>query len=149
MDQGEKEMIMIDALSTRNRIKTLILLGISCFSAIASVIVGIDDNPPGALLALLAAMAFILAFCHPWRTTRKFMLLLLAAVLGFVLLVIVSILSDSIVQNPASPAVLQNMIQGPVIEVLTIIFVMLCAAAFIVGVVGSVGMLIRSRILKT
>jgi len=140
---------MIDAFSTRsNRIKTLILLVICCLSAIASTIVGINENPPGILLALLAAVTFVLAFSHPWRTARKFMFLLLAAVFGFVLFIIISIVSDSIVQNPASSDALQNLIQSPVNEALSIIFAMLCSAAFLVGVVGAVVMFIRSRIQK-
>jgi hypothetical protein len=94
---------------------------------------------------LLAAVTFVLAFSHPWRTARKFMFLLLAAVLGFVLFIIVSIVSDSIVQNPASSDALQNMIESPVNEALSIIFAMLCTAAFLVGVVGAVVMFIRSR----
>jgi len=137
---------MIDAFSTRsNRIKTLILLVTCCLSAIASTVVGIDENPPGILLALIAAVTFILAFSHPWRTARKFMFLLLAAVLGFVLFIIVSIVSDSIVQNPASSDALQNLIESPVNEALSIIFAMLCSAAFLVGVAGAVVMFIRSR----
>ena len=141
---------MIGALSTRsNRIKTLILLVICCLSVIASTVMGIDENPPGILLALLAAVTFVLAFSHPWRTARKFMFLLLAAVLGFVLFIIVSIVSDSIVQNPASSDALQNLIQSPVNEALSIISAMLCSAAFLVGVVGAVVMFIRSRSQKT
>jgi len=141
---------MIGALSTRsNRIKTLILLVICCLSVIASTVMGIDENPPGILLALLAAVTFVLAFSHPWRTARKFMFLLLAALLGFVLFIIVSIVSDSIVQNPASSDALQNLIQSPVNEALSIISAMLCSAAFLVGVVGAGVMFIRSRSQKT
>ena len=137
---------MIDAFSTRSdRIKTLILLVICCLSAIVSTVVGIDENPPGILLALLAAVTFVLAFSHPWRTARKFMFLLLAAVLGFVLFIIVNIVSDSIVQNPASSDALQNLIESPVNEALSIISAMLCSGAFLVGVVGAVVMFIRNR----
>jgi energy-coupling factor transporter transmembrane protein EcfT len=137
---------MSDAHSTRsNRIKSLVLLVACGVSAIASVVVGIDDNPPGIFLTLFAAIAFVLAFTHPWRTARKFLLLLLASVLGFVLFMILSILSDSIVQNPASPVALQNLIQSPENEALNLIFAMVCSAAFIVGVVGSVVMFIRGR----
>jgi len=113
--------------------------------AIASVVVGIDDNPPGVLLAYLAATAFVLAFSHPWRTARKFMFLLLASVLGFILFIILSMISDSIVQNPASSDTLQKLIESPVNEALSIIFAMLCSAAFLVGVVGAVVMFIRNR----
>jgi uncharacterized membrane protein YccC len=57
---------MIAAFSTpRNRIKTFILLAICGLLAIAAAAVGIDDNPPGILLAFLAATAFVLAFVHP------------------------------------------------------------------------------------
>ena len=84
---------MIDAfLTPRNRIKTFIFLVTCGLLAIASIVVGIDDNPPGSLLAFLAAAAFVLAFVHPWRTVRKFMFILLASVVGFVLFVILSII---------------------------------------------------------
>ena len=137
---------MIDAYSApRNRIKTFIFLVTCGLLAIASVVVGIDDNPPGVLLAYLAATAFILAFSHPWRTARKFMFLLLASVLGFILFIILSMISDSIVQNPASSDTLKKLIESPVNEALSIIFTMLCSAAFLVGVVGAVIMFIRNR----
>ena len=137
---------MIDAFSTRsNRLKTLILLVICCLSAIASTVMGIDENPPGILLALLAAVTFVLAFSHPWRTARKFMFLLLASVLGFILFIILSMISDSIVQNPASSDTLQKLIESPVNEALSIIFAMLCSAAFLVGVVGAIVMFICNR----
>jgi uncharacterized membrane protein len=138
-------MVMIDAFSTpHNRIKKLALLVACGLSAIASAVVGIDDNPPGVLLALLAAIAFVLAFTHPWRTTRKFMLLLLASVLGFVLFIISNIILDSIAQNPATSGGLQTLIQSPAINALNLIFAMICQGAFIVGAVGSVAMLIRN-----
>jgi uncharacterized membrane protein YeiB len=137
---------MIDAFSTpRNRIKTFIFLVTCGLLAIAAVVVGINDNLPGILLAYLAATAFVLAFSHPWRTARKFMFLLLASVLGFILFMILSMISDSIVQNPASSDTLQKLIESPVNEALSIIFAMLCSAAFLVGVVGAVVMFIRNR----
>jgi hypothetical protein len=143
---SKKEIIVIDASSTpRNRIKTLILLVICGLSAIASAVVGIDDNLPGILLAFLAATAFVLAFAHPWRTARKFMFLLLASVLGFVLFVILNIIFDSVAQDPATSGALQDLIQSPAIDALNLIIAMICPAAFIVGAVGSAAMFIRSR----
>jgi hypothetical protein len=137
---------MIDAFSTsRNRIKTLVLLVVCGLSATAAVVVGIDDNMPGVLLALLAAIAFVLAFAHPWRTAKKFMLLLLASVLGFVLFIIMNIISDSIAQNPAASGALQNLIQSTAVNALNLIIAMISPAAFIVGAIGSIAMLIRSR----
>jgi len=137
---------MIDAHSKpRNRIKTLILLAICGLLASAAVIVGIEDNLPGFLLAFLAATAFVLAFVHPWRTTKKFMFLLLVSVLGFVLFIILNIMLDTVAQNPATSSAIQNLLQSPAINAFSITIVMICLAAFICGVVGSVAMFIRNH----
>jgi uncharacterized membrane protein (UPF0136 family) len=137
---------MIDALSTQpNRIRTFTLLVISGLLAIDAAVVGIDENPPGILLAYLAATAFVLAFAHPWRTARKFMFLLLASVLSIVLFIILNIISDSVTQDPATSGALKDLMQSPAMDALSVIFAMLCPAAFIVGAVGSVVMFIRNR----
>jgi hypothetical protein len=128
-----------------NRKTTLILLAICGLLAIAAVVVGIDDNPPGVLLAFLAATAFVLAFVHPWRTAKKFMFLLLASVLGFVLYIILNIILDTAAQNPATAGAFQDLLQSPVVDALSIIIAMICSAAFIVGAVGSVAMFMRNR----
>ena len=129
----------------KNRKMMLILLAICGLLAIAAVVVGIDDNLPGILLALLAATAFVLAFVHTWRTARKFMFLLLASILGFVLFIILNIILDTVAQNPANTGTLQDLLQSPAIAAVSIIIAMICSAAFIVGAVGSVAMFIRNR----
>ena len=137
---------MIAAFSTpHNRIETFILLAVCGLLAIAAATVGIDDNLPGVLLAFLAATAFVLAFVHPWRTAKKFTFLLLASVLGFVLYIILNIILDTAVQDPATAGALQDLLQSPVVDALSIIIAMLCLAAFIVGAVGSVAMFMRNR----
>jgi uncharacterized membrane protein (UPF0136 family) len=137
---------MIAAFSTPyNRTRTFILLAVCGLLAIAAAAVGVDDNPPGVLLAFLAATAFVIAFVHPWRTARKFMFLLLGSVLGFVLYIILNIILDTAAQNPATAGALQALLQSPVVDALSIIIAMLCAAAFIVGAVGSVAMFMRNR----
>jgi len=137
---------MIAASSTpRNGIKTFILLAICGLLAIAAATVGIDDNLLGILLAFLAATAFVLAFVHPWRTAKKFMFLLLASVLGFVLYIILNIILDTAAQDPATAGALQDLLQSPIVNAFSIIIAMICSAAFIVGAVGSVAMFIRNR----
>ena len=137
---------MTSAFSTpHDRKITLIFLAMCGLLAIAAVIVGIDDNPPGILLAFLAATAFVLAFVHPWRTVRQFMFLLLASVFGFALFVILNIILDTVAQNPANTGTLQDLLQNPAIEAFSIIIAMICTAAFIVGAVGSVAVFIRRR----
>ena len=137
---------MLAAFSTRrNLIPTLVLLAVGALSAIAAIVIGIDDNPPGILLAFLAAVALILAFAHPWRTARKYMYLLLASVLGIVLFIILNVTSDLIAQNPTTPESLKTLIQSPACEALTVVFAMILPAAFIVGAIGSIAMFIRNR----
>jgi hypothetical protein len=137
---------MIAAFSTPpNRTKTFILLAACGLLAIAAAAVGIDDNLPGVLLAFLAATAFVLAFVHPWRTAKKFVFLLLASVLGFVLYIALNIVLDTAVQDPATAGTLQELLESPVANALSIIIAMLCLAVFIVGAVGSVAMFMRSR----
>jgi hypothetical protein len=137
---------MIAASSTpRNGIKTFILLAICGLLAIAAATVGIDDNLLGILLAFLAATAFVLAFVHPWRTAKKFMFLLLASVLGFVLYIILNIILDTAAQDPTTAGALQDLLQSPVVDAFSIIIAMICPAAVIVGAVGSVAMFIRNR----
>ena len=137
---------MIAAFSTpQNRIKTFVLLAVCGLLAIAAAAVGVDDNLPGVLLAFLAATAFVLAFVHPWRTAKKFVLLLLASVLGFVLYIILNIILDTAVQDPATAGALRDLLQSPVADALSIIIAMLCPAAFIVGAVGAVVMFMRNR----
>ena len=137
---------MIDVSSTpHNRIKTLILLVICGLSAIAAAAVGIDDNPPGILLAFLAATAFVLAFVHPWRTARQFRFLLYASVLGFALFAILNNVFAAVAHNSATAGALQDLLQSPVADAVSIIIAMICPAAIIVGAVGSVAMFIRNR----
>jgi uncharacterized membrane protein (UPF0136 family) len=138
--------IMIAAFSTPHKgTITLILLAVCGLLAIAAATVGIDDNLPGVLLAFLAATAFVLAFVHPWRTAKKFMFLLLVSVLGFVLYIILNIILDTAVQDPATAGALQDLLQSPTVNAFSIIIAMICSAAFIVGAVGAVAMFIRNR----
>jgi hypothetical protein len=137
---------MIAAFSTpSNRNKTIILLAICGLLAIAATAIGIDDNPPGILLAFLSATAFVLAFVHPWRIAKKFMFLLLASVIGFVLFIILNIALDITTQDPATSGTLRELIESPAMNALNTIIIMICAAAFIVGAVGSVAMATRNR----
>jgi hypothetical protein len=136
---------LIDAFSTPpNRIKSLILLVICGLTAIAAAAVGIDDNPPGILLALLAAIAFVLAFVHPWRTARQFRFLLSASVLGLALFVILNNVFAAAAHNAATAGALQNLLQGLAVAAF-FLATLICPAAVIVGAAGLLAMFIRSR----
>lgn len=141
---------MTSAFSTSHNKKMMLILLAACgLLTIAAIVAGIDDNLPGILLALLAATAFVLAFVHPWRTPRQFLLLILASILGFVLFIILNIILDTTAQNPATTGALMDLLQSPAVNALSIIIVMVCTAAFIVGVVGSVILFIHRHHLAT
>ncbi len=127
-----------------NRNKMFVLLMLCGLSAIGAAALGIDDNPPGILLAYLAAFAFVLAFAHPWRTARPFVLLLLASVIGLVLFIILNNLFAAVAHNPATMGTFQKLMQGLAVSAFflgTLIF----PAGFIVGAAGSIVMFIRNR----
>jgi len=136
---------MIAALSTRgNRIRTFILLGVCGLSAIGAAALGIDDNPPGVLLAYLAATAFVLAFAHPWRTPAPFLRLLFASILGFVVFVLLDSLLEPGANNLGrlTPFLDFLHVAGTALFMLgTLVF----PAGVLVGGVGAVIMAIRNR----
>jgi cytochrome b561 len=138
---------MLEALSTpHNRTVTFILLAACCVSAIAAVSVGIADNPPGLLLALVAASAFVLAWVHPWRTARKFRYLFYGSFLGLVGFAILAAVVDVYVGKWVSanaPA-----LRGPLEGFGTVAFVValsLFPPAFVIGLVGWIVMAKRNR----
>ena len=131
----------MEAFSPNNRLKTIILLVICVLSAIGAVLVGVDDNLPGLVLALLAAIAVVMAFIHPWRSPRKFLYLILAAVLGFILFILIDIAA----QNPTASPVFRELMDSPAFEIISTIIAFLCPVALIIGIVGWIVMVIRRR----
>ena len=136
---------MIEAFSTpRSRITTLILLAVCILSAIAAALAGIDDNPPGVLLAYLAAIALVLAFVHPWRSVKQFRSLLLWSVIGMALFVALNNVFAYFGHSSTTTAGLQNALQGLAV-VSFLLATMICPAAIIVGAAGWAVMAVRSR----
>jgi hypothetical protein len=129
---------MLQALATtQDRLRTLILLGISGAAAVAAFLVGIDDNLPGILLALAAAVTLVLAFVHPWRSTREFRRLFLASVLGFLLLAVLHNIFDAFAGTAEHVAVLHDLLE--VLGGLAfIVATLLCPAALLVSIVALV-----------
>ena len=136
---------MLEALSTpHNRTVTFVFLAACCASAIAAVAAGVSDNPPGILLALLAAAAFVLAFVHPWRTARKFRFLLYASGLSFAFFVILHNVFEAVASKLAKAGALHSLVEGLGVAAF-LLAVLVCPPAFLVGAVGSAAMFIRNR----
>ncbi len=122
---------MFEAFSKPQRRRTLLLLVICGALAAAAGVVGVDDDLPGQSLAWLSAIALVLAFVHPWRTSRRFLLLIGASVLGFVVFAVLS-------------AVMENAgVGGGGVFFLLALF--LCPAAVLVGITGAVVTVATSR----
>jgi hypothetical protein len=121
-----------------------VFLAICCASAIAAIVVGISDNPPGIVLAFGAAAAFILAFVHPWRTARQFRRLLYASLVGLVIFVILHNVFEAVASKAASAGALASLLQGLGVAAF-LLAVLICPPAILVGVVGLVVVFIRNR----
>ncbi|MBN2548379.1 MAG: hypothetical protein JXB15_04420 [Anaerolineales bacterium] len=136
---------MIEALSTpRNRNRTFVLLAVCGVMAIAAAATGIDDNPPGLLLAFLSACALILAFVHPWRISKKFCSLIYASILGFILFAVLHNLFEFAASKLGGLGLLPVLLSGAG-GAFFLAATLLCPSALLVGVVGAVAMYWREH----
>ena len=122
---------MVEAFSKAQRRRTLVFLVICGVLAAAAVVVGVNDSLPGSSLAWLSAIALVLAFVHPWRTSRRFLLLIGASVLGFVAFAVLS----SAMENA-------GVFGGGIFFILALF---LCPAGLLVGAIGAVSTFVTSR----
>jgi hypothetical protein len=133
---------MLTLFSTpHNRRRTLVLLAVCGVLAGAAGAVGIDDNPLGVSLAFLSATALVLAFVHPWRTSRRFRRLIYASCLGFVALAVLSNVFEAVASRAGLQSPLAGALNGAG-AVFFLIAVLLCPPGLLVGVVGA---LVTSR----
>jgi hypothetical protein len=127
-----------------NRKRTFMLFAACVLLGIAAAAVGIDDNPPGILLAFLSASAFVIAFVHPWRTSKQFLTLILGSILGLVVFAVLHNVFDIV----ASKLGLSGIITGLLNCASTAFFLvatLLCPPALLVGAVGAVVMYRREH----
>jgi hypothetical protein len=136
---------MLVAFSTaQNRRRTFILVAACGLLAITAAAVGIDDNFPGVLLAYLSASAFILAFVHPWRSSRQFRYLIYVAGLGFIIFAVLHNVFEAVASKPGVSGLIPGLLNG-IGGAFFIVAVLLCPPALLVGIVGAVIMYRRER----
>jgi hypothetical protein len=136
---------VFEAFSTpHNRKRTFLFLAACCIFAIGAALVTVSDNPPGIVLALLAAAAFILAFVHPWRTARQYGIFFLASVIGLVLFAILHNVFDAAASMAASVGVVHGLLEGLAVAAF-LLAIMICPPAMLVGAVGWVITRTRNR----
>jgi hypothetical protein len=136
---------MTSSSPSRTRNWTLLLLSASLVLAVAAWAVGIDDNLPGILLALLAAFTFVLAFVHPWRTARKYLILLLVSFIVLLLFFALTIVLDINAVKPDAPSAIQALVQSPVFEAVSMVLYFLLPVTILTSIFGALTMFLRRR----
>jgi hypothetical protein len=131
---------MLEAVSTpHNRTIFLVLLAICVLLGACAALVGIDDNPPGIFLAFGAAAALVLALVHPWRSVKRYALLLLTSLLGIVLCGVLHNVFEA-----AEAPIVQIVLQSLAVSTF-LVAVLIGPPAVLVGVLGVFVMYIRGR----
>jgi multidrug transporter EmrE-like cation transporter len=133
--------------SSHNMIGSLILLVACCMFAFAASGVGISDNPPGIALAYLSAIALVLAFVHPWRTSKQFRYLIYASGIGLVLFGVLHNVFEGIASNLGETNLVYGLLNGAG-GAFFLIAILVCPSALLVGVVGMAVMSLRGRRLQ-
>ena len=129
---------MLKAFATRrDRRRTYILLEVCGFLALIAVYVGIDDNPPGLVMAFLSAAAFATAFAHPWRSPRQFRRLMYASGAGLLVFTVLHNVFYAMTIVPDLPRSAEVVFSGMGVACF-LIAILLCPPFFVVGAVGAV-----------
>jgi len=129
---------MIEAFSTpHNRNRSFILFAVCGLLAIAAAVIGVDDNPPGLLLAFLSATAFVLAFVHPWRSSKKFRNLIFTSLLGFIVFAILHNVLAFVAWKAGETGTIPELL-NIISATFFLVAVLLCPVALLVGVIGAV-----------
>ena len=102
---------------------TLILLFIGCLLIAVAAIIGIPDNLPGILLCYAGVASVIYAFIHHWKENKRFVKLLVASIIGFIVF-----------------AILHNVLESTRLEIIGagffLIAIFVCPVTFLIGLVG-------------
>jgi hypothetical protein len=122
--------------SNRRRWTTLLFLAIGALALVAALLVGINDNPPGLILIYTAVTAFLLAWVHPWRSVKRFLILLGASLLGFPVAAVLHNLFYALAELAAEFVGLAQVL-GFLDGVFFLIGVLVCPPGILVGAVGA------------
>jgi hypothetical protein len=138
---------MLEVFKTKeNRKIGFIFLGLFAFFAILSAIVGISDNPPGIALAFLSTTSFILGFVHHWKTSKRFLYLLLGSFVGFIVTGFLHNVFEGIGSTMGNP-ILQGVF-NVVGAALFLIAILLCPPGILIGAIGAIAMFIKRKLGK-
>ena len=135
---------MLQAFATPHNRTVSVLLLVACgLLAIAAARLGIIDNPPGIILALLSIAAFVTALVHHWRRARPFGLLAGGSLAALAVLMALAILSDILATKVGPGGLLVGVLH--VLSRGCMLAAIVCPSALVVGAVGGLVMLVRGR----
>jgi D-alanyl-lipoteichoic acid acyltransferase DltB (MBOAT superfamily) len=136
--QSEKgDTVRIEAFSTPKDQKRTLLLLAACGTLVAAAgAAGIDDNPLGVALAFLSANSLVLAFVHPWRTSKQFWRLIIASGLGFFVFAALSNLLEAAASKVGVVGSSEGFFDG-VGATFFLIAILLCPAGLMLGIIGT------------
>ena len=125
------------AQGRRKRKEVFILAGIFCALVISAIVVGVSDNIPGIVLCYLATVVLAVASTRTWRKTKRFLILVVASVIGFFVFVFLHNAFYALTILTKHIAALSHLMEAFHV-VFFIIAVFLCPATFLVGAAGSI-----------
>ena len=128
---------MLGSLQPPHRLATLALIALAAVLAVAAVLVGIDDNPPGAALAALSGAALVTAFVHHCRSPRRFLLLSATSLGAVVVLGALGIVMDIAVTGNRLPASVTPVVESAG-SALFLAIAFLGVPSILVGLVGAI-----------
>ncbi|NLE74011.1 MAG: hypothetical protein GX604_05225 [Actinobacteria bacterium] len=123
---------------------SLILMVLAAASAAGAVLVGVDDNPPGLALAVLAGTMLVTAFVHHWQSMKRFFVLsviafgLSAIMVGILIAIDVSLTGGHVAEPIATAVDLGS-------SALALILAFLIVPSILVGLAGALVMLLVAR----
>jgi len=129
---------------SRNRKITLVFLWIFCLSLASAFIVGISGNRMGIMLCYMATAALVLALTHRWRKMKKFLILLVASLIGFPVFVVLHNVFYGLAELAGNIIVLRGLLEF-LHAAFFLIALMLCPCGAAIGAVGSLVLLCRRR----
>ena len=122
----------------------MVFLAVGCVALAAGLVVGISDNPPGAILIYLASASFILAFTHRWRTVRSYVVLMIVSFAGFFVAALLHNLLYAL-GEVAKDVPVVPMVAEALHVAFFFIALLLCPVGFLIGGIGSLITWMRTR----
>ena len=119
------------------------LVVIGCVALAGGLIVGISDNPPGIALVYGGLICLVLAVVCRWRRPKSFLLLFAFSAAGFIVFAILHNVFYGIGEY-TDMSWLKSLMEALHVAAF-LIALLVCPAGIVVGLVGWIAVLIRSR----